>query len=251
MESVSVDFPESWRWVIELTRDYLEVITDRPLEILRSGQFNGKYLWSHRNFNEVSLHPIGEFSGAPDGIQAHNRSLIQGYRLWRKQLCPHQHRLERDSTGTIFEPLEARVIGLSAGSVDRCLRRADIWVGAGRHREAVSLVAERDPSNLRTISYRMLNDVDVSVYSLDNRYSDGTFGCQSVWMARAFQNQSYIVSATRSVLSFIHYDSLKAPVSSLAFPLYRATWSFPGSASTVESKSESMWTVLYPDQAYE
>lgn len=57
MESVSLDFLEPRRWIIELTRNHLEVITDRPLEILRSGQFNGKYLWSHRNFNEVSPHP--------------------------------------------------------------------------------------------------------------------------------------------------------------------------------------------------
>jgi hypothetical protein len=101
----------------------------------------------------------------------------------------------------------------------------------------VSLAVEQDSSSPDEISIQTLNDVANSRYSPDNRYSDGTFGCQSVWMARAFQNQSYIVSATRSVLSFIHYDSLKAPVSSLAFPLYRATWSFPGSAFTAESKS--------------
>jgi hypothetical protein len=53
MESVSLYFLEPRRWIIELTQKHPEVITDRPLEILRSGQFNGKYLWSHRNFNEV------------------------------------------------------------------------------------------------------------------------------------------------------------------------------------------------------
>lgn len=133
-------------------------------------------------------------TGIPDRNQAHNRSPIKGYRLRGKQLCPHQHRLERDPTGTILEPLEARVIGLPAGSVDRCLRCADVWVGTGRYREAVSLVADQDPSSLNAISIHTLNDVATYLHPPDNRYSDGTFGCQSVWMARAFQNQSYIVS---------------------------------------------------------
>lgn len=126
---------------------------------------------------------------------------MKGYRIRRKQLCPHQYRLERHSAGTILEPLEARVIGLSAGAIDRCLRRADVWVGTGRYREAVSLVVDQDRSSLDAISIHTLNDVANSFYPPDNRYSDGTFGCQSVWMARAFQNQSYIVSGSGATLS--------------------------------------------------
>jgi hypothetical protein len=131
---------------------------------------------------------------------------LKGYRLRREQLRPHQHRLERHSAGTILEPLEARVIGLPAGSVDRCLRRADVWVGTGRYREAVSLVVEQDSSSPNEISIQMLEDVATSLYPPDNRYSDGTFGCQSVWMARAFQNQSYIVSGSGEAPSFCFHS---------------------------------------------
>jgi hypothetical protein len=135
-----------------------------------------------------------------------SRSPSAGYRLRGKQLRPNQHRLERDFAGTILEPLEARVIGRSAGSVDRRLRCADIWVGTGRHREAVSLVVEQDSSSPNEISTQMLNDVATSLYPPDNRYSDGTFGCQSVWMARAFQNQSYIVSGSGEAPSFCFHS---------------------------------------------
>ncbi|KAG7530343.1 hypothetical protein FFLO_05115 [Filobasidium floriforme] len=111
-----------------------EFITDRPLEILRSGQFNGKYLWSHRNFNEGIVY--GGSSFVPTNIGSNVTLQEQYLNRSKPELSAYQQ-------GQLIDVYDAQTFG----------------------------------------------SVQVATEKL---YSDGTFGCQSVWMARAFQNQSYI-----------------------------------------------------------